>query len=120
MVRVRKVTIEIKGNVATMKCMDKDDNLIQKQYEAEEEKTKNATSLTTLIQALEHMVLKSYITICIDNKYVYGALHNNWPATWMKNEWKTAKNQPVANKEKWIYLSELLSKYEFELKVDSK
>ena len=51
-----KVTIEIRRNEATLRCLDKTNNeLVQKKYEAVKGITRNATALATLIEALEHM-----------------------------------------------------------------
>jgi len=114
---VYEVTIEIKRNIATLRCLDKTTNkIVEKKYEAVKGITRNATALATLIEALEHMTKKSYLTIYLDNQYVYGALVNNWLSDWIKNNWENAKGTNVANKQLWIYLGELLGKHEFEVK----
>ena len=112
-----KVTIEIKRNEATLRCLDKSTNqIVQKKYEATKGITRNATALATLIEALEHMTKKAYLIIYVDNQYVYGALVNNWISSWIKNNWENAKGTIVANKQLWMYLGELLGKHEFEIK----
>lgn len=47
-------------------------------------------------------------TIYSDSAYVVNGLNNKWYVNWRKNGWKNSKKQPVANKELWEDILEIL------------
>lgn len=72
------------------------------------EVTNNQMELTAAIQALI-AVKKAYtIDLYTDSKYVVDGI-NKWLAGWKANNWRTAKKQPVKNKELWEQLASLLA-----------
>ena len=109
-----QVNIEIRKNKATVWCLYKG-QIEKREYEAEQQNTVNATAIVTLTEALQHLLRPTKILLDIDNKYLAGALKQNLPKTWMQNDWKTAKKTEVVHVNKWRFLTELLSKHEYEV-----
>ena len=73
--------------------------------------TNNQMELLAPIEALKKIPKGSKIEIFTDSKYVKSGI-TEWIHNWKKNEWKTANKQPVKNKELWIELDLLNSKFE--------
>jgi ribonuclease HI len=72
--------------------------------------TNNIMELTAGVKALEYLRDNKFqaplIEVFSDSKYVINGI-TNWIFNWQKNNWKTAANKPVLNKELWIELHEL-------------
>jgi ribonuclease HI len=47
-----------------------------------------------------------------DSQYLRNAFVNKWLDKWQKNNWKTARKQPVLNQDLWQRLLELAEKHE--------
>ena len=76
-----------------------------------ENATNNQMELLAPIQALKKIPKGSKVQIFTDSKYVkYGI--TEWIHNWKKNGWKTASKQEVKNKELWLELDLLNSKFE--------
>lgn len=73
-----------------------------------QETTNNIMELTAVIRALETLNRSCKIIITTDSNYVKNGI-TDWINNWKKNGWKTAKKQPVKNKNLWIALDELVS-----------
>ena len=72
--------------------------------------TKYQAELTAVCEALGRMREPCEITIYTASPYVSSG-YNSWVETWIENGWTTARG-PVANKEEWIRLVELLKDHE--------
>jgi len=77
--------------------------------------TNNIMELTAVIKALESLNRKCDIIITTDSNYVKNGI-TDWIINWKKNGWKTAKKQPVKNKELWISLDKLASQHNIKWK----
>ena len=75
--------------------------------------TNNQMELIAPIKALKKIPKGSNVQIFTDSKYVKSGI-TEWIHNWKKNGWKTAKKQPVKNKELWTELDDLT--YEFKIK----
>ena len=72
--------------------------------------TNNIMELTAVIKALESLNRSCIIIITTDSNYVKNGI-TDWINNWKNNGWKTAKKQPVKNKDLWVALDQLVSKY---------
>ena len=73
--------------------------------------TNNQMELLAPIKALNKIPKGSKVQIFTDSKYVQSGI-TEWIYNWKKNGWKTAKKQPVKNKELWTTLDELSNEFE--------
>jgi ribonuclease HI len=88
---------------------DKDGDVLKEEslYGKNTETTNQMMELTAAIQALESLKRKNVdITIFTDSKYVVNGI-TKWIHSWLKNNWKSASNKPVANKLLWEKLFNL-------------
>lgn len=70
--------------------------------------TNQVAELTAAIRALEATEVGSVIRLHSDSEYVIKGM-SNWIRGWLRNGWKTAKGNPVSNRELWESLHELAS-----------
>jgi ribonuclease HI len=70
--------------------------------------TNNFCELTGFIEGLRRVDPKSEVTFHLDSRYVLDSIAKGWVYNWKKNNWKTAKGTPVANKELWIKALEII------------
>ena len=75
------------------------------------ETTNNIMELTAVIKALESLNRTCKIIITTDSNYVKDGI-TDWIKNWKSNGWKTAKKQPVKNKELWVTLDHLVSEHD--------
>ncbi len=75
------------------------------------ETTNNIMELTAVIKALESLNRTCKIIITTDSNYVKDGI-TDWIKNWKSNGWKTAKKQPVKNKELWVTLDNLVSEHD--------
>ena len=74
--------------------------------------TNNIMELTACIEGLETIKDKSIPTIVyLDSAYVLNGI-TSWIKGWKKNNWITSKKQPVLNRNLWIELDTLKSKFD--------
>ena len=78
--------------------------------------TNNEMELTAAImglRALEEMSWTQGLPVVVhtDSKYVSDAFLQGWIANWQRNGWRTAKKQPVANRELWEQLIPLVAEH---------
>ena len=78
--------------------------------------TNNRMELYAVINALQILKRPASIILYTDSQYVKNAFTNNWLVNWKKNDWKTAAKKPVANKDLWIILDELVNIHNIEFK----
>ena len=73
--------------------------------------TNNQMELLAPIKALKKIPKGSSVQIFTDSKYVKSGI-TEWIHNWKKNGWKTAKKQPVKNKDLWNELDNLTNEFE--------
>lgn len=79
-------------------------------YGGEPNSTNNRMELTAIIEALAlepEPTRQSPLQVHTDSQYVANAFNQNWLAGWQRNGWRTAKKEPVKNRELWTELLEL-------------
>ena len=69
--------------------------------------TNNKMELTATIESLKLIKKPNEIEIYTDSQYVKNGI-SLWIINWKNNGWKTANKKPVANKELWIELDEIV------------
>lgn len=74
--------------------------------------TNNRMELLGLLNGLQFILKNGWqnekIYAILDSKYILDALGKGWLRGWQVNGWKKANGQPVANKELWQQLIEVL------------
>ena len=70
--------------------------------------TNNQMELTAVIKGLEALKRPVNLHIVTDSKYVMQGI-TQWMAGWKRNGWRTAAKKPVANRELWEKLDNLLN-----------
>lgn len=70
--------------------------------------TNNQMELMAVVKALELLKFPCRVTIYTDSKYVCDAINKRWLDKWIVSHWKTSTKKPVANKDMWQRLEELL------------
>lgn len=75
------------------------------------EATENLAELTALLKALQRLNKTCFLTIYTDSQYVAAGYTQNRIENWIKSGWMTAKGTPVANKEEWQKIAELLVRH---------
>jgi ribonuclease HI len=75
--------------------------------------TNNKMEMTAVIQALSSFSQTQKLTIYTDSMYVFKGI-TEWIVGWKKNGWKNSKKEQVKNKELWLELDHLSSKYDIE------
>ena len=75
------------------------------------EATGNQIMLKALTESLKILNKACDVTVYMDSEYVRNMVTQNRPQQWKRNNWMTAKNEPVANKEEWQQLMEQLEKH---------
>ncbi len=75
-------------------------------------KTNNYMEIMAIIQGLS--ALKRYdlpVIVYSDSAYVIDTINQKWYLKWQKNNWQTAKKQPVKNQALWQQLLTLINKF---------
>lgn len=75
----------------------------------EKDTTNNRMELLAVIKALESLKFPCRVNITTDSKYVSDAINKKWLDSWVKNNWKRAKNKEVLNSDLWKRLHKLLN-----------
>lgn len=77
-----------------------------------EKETAYRAQMIVLTEALKRMRRDCAITIYLDMPYIAKAIEWEWPTKWKKTGWKKRNGQPVANREEWEKLLELLERHD--------
>lgn len=81
-------------------------------YGATENTTNNRMELQACIEALEIVKYKDApIIVMSDSMYVVQGV-NKWHISWVLNNWKTSKGEPVSNSDLWKKLLDLINHYD--------
>ena len=79
--------------------------------------TNNQMELRAVIEVFKVLKVPCEVHIHTDSEYVALAFSEGRLKRWMKNGWKTSDNKPVANKDMWKELVELIKKGGHKVKV---
>lgn len=82
-----------------------------------EEATENQAELKALLTALKRVKKPCTLSIYTDSNYVAAGYECNRVEKWKESGWINAKGKPVANKEEWQEVAELLNAHEFQFIV---
>ncbi|KAB2836716.1 MAG: ribonuclease HI [Caedimonadaceae bacterium] len=72
--------------------------------------TNNRMELMATISALEYVSTEGSIKLYTDSTYVKDGV-TLWLARWKKNDWKTANNKPVKNRDLWERLDQAIKNH---------
>ena len=75
-------------------------------YGAALQTTNNQMELMGAIKGLEYFKTSTAVELFTDSKYVQMGI-SSWINNWLKNDWRTSKNQSVKNADLWRRLLEL-------------
>jgi ribonuclease HI len=75
---------------------------------AEPAATNQRMELRAAIEALKALTAPSRVTLYSDSSYVVNCFRDRWYDGWRRNGWRNNKKQPVANRELWEELLELV------------
>ena len=64
--------------------------------------------LRAAIEALEALTAPCQVTLYSDSAYMVNCFRDRWYEAWRQNGWRNKKKQPVANRELWEELLELV------------
>ncbi len=82
---------------------------------AEPQTTNNRMELTAAIAVLEALKRPTRIVIHTDSEYVRNGV-TRWVKGWVRNNWRNASRDPVANMDLWKVLLEAQKRHEVEWK----
>lgn len=81
-------------------------------FGAEANTTNNRMEMTALLEAFRAITKDAQeIEVFSDSAYLMDCFRKKWYATWLKNGWKTAKKQPVENRDLWEALLPYLDRH---------
>ena len=72
--------------------------------------TNNRMELKAVIMALREIDLGNEITIITDSSYVQKGI-SEWILKWKQNGWRSSNRKPVKNKDLWVDLDDISSKF---------
>lgn len=75
--------------------------------------TNNQMELTAVIEGVRAIKKPCNLTIYTDSTYVHDTFEKHWIDNWLKNGFKNARRQEVANKALWLELLELLKMHSY-------
>jgi ribonuclease HI len=75
---------------------------------AESNATNQRMELQAAIEALKALTAPSQVALYSDSAYVVNCLQDRWHEAWLQNGWRNKKRQPIANRELWEELLELV------------
>lgn len=78
------------------------------------EATSNQIMLIAVTESLKILNKECHVKVYMDSEYVSNMVIQGRPKQWALNDWRTAKNEPVANQKEWQQLMEQLDKHKVE------
>lgn len=83
----------------------------------EEQTTNQRMELKAIIEALKALKVSGWdITVYTDSAYVVNAFEQKWIDSWLKNDWKNSRKEPVANRDLWMELLQVMGKNRVQIK----
>ena len=64
--------------------------------------------LQAAIEGLKALPMPCQVTLYSDSAYVVNCFRDHWHEAWRENGWRNKKKQPIANRELWEELLELV------------
>ncbi len=84
-------------------------------FGGEKDTTNNRMELTACIMGLRELKREDVVVrLYSDSAYIVNCINNKWYIKWEKNGWKTAKKEPVENKDLWEELLVFVKKINVE------
>lgn len=81
----------------------------------EQHTTVNRMEIRAVLEALKSIQMKSMFIIHSDSMYVVNSINNNWIYKWIANGWRTVTGTPVANKDLWLQILELIQYHQVKM-----
>jgi ribonuclease HI len=78
---------------------------------AESNATNQRMELRAAIEALKALTVPSQVTLYSDSAYVVNCFRDSWYEAWRQNGWRNKRKQPIANRELWEELLELVEAF---------
>ena len=75
---------------------------------AESNATNQRMELRAAIEALKALTAPTQVTLYSDSTYVVNCFRDRWYEAWRQNGWRNKKKHPIANRELWEELLELV------------
>lgn len=75
---------------------------------AESHATNQRMELRAAIEGLRALTAPCQVVLYSDSAYVVNCFRDRWHETWRENGWRNKKKQPIANRELWEELLELV------------
>lgn len=72
--------------------------------------TNNRMELMASIEALKFLTIACDVDLYTDSVYLRNGIQQ-WIRVWKRNNWQTAKRQPVKNQDLWVALDEQTAKH---------
>ena len=73
--------------------------------------TNNRMELLAVIRGLQELKQACEVTVYSDSKYIVDAFEQGWVDSWLKNNWKRGKKEPVKNQDLWKELLRLMNNH---------
>jgi ribonuclease HI len=73
--------------------------------------TNQRMELTAAIEGLRALRQPCKVVLYADSAYLVNGMRDRWYVGWRRNGWKNAKRQPVANRELWEQLVDLVENH---------
>jgi len=74
--------------------------------------TNNRMELTAALEALRALDHPAQVTVYTDSAYLSNAFNKGWLDNWQNNDWQTASNDDVQNKDLWQALLKQTSRHD--------
>lgn len=101
------------GYGSILEYTDAGGNLHQKELSAGyRQTTNNRMELLAVIKGLQELKKPCQVTVFSDSKYIVDAFAQGWVDSWLKNNWKRGKKEPVKNQDLWQELLTLMEKHQ--------
>ena len=76
--------------------------------------TNNRMELTAALEALRALDEPAQVTLHTDSAYLSNAFNQGWLDSWQENDWQTASNDDVKNKQLWQALLKEADRHDVE------
>ncbi|MDF2841683.1 MAG: hypothetical protein K0R00_109 [Herbinix sp.] len=72
----------------------------------------NQMEMTAVLEGLKAIKTnEASIKVFSDSAYIVNCFRDKWYETWLKNGWMTSQKKPVENKQMWLEILKLVSKF---------
>ena len=103
------------GYGTILECRDGQGKLHTKEFSCGYTKTtNNRMELMAAIVGLEALNKPCKVRLYSDSKYLTDAFNQDWVGSWIKNNWKNSKKEPVKNMDLWKRLLQAKASHQVE------